>query len=58
MDEGEAPGLNDLLSFIQTFDLNVESDPPRTVPLLYNGRSLAVRNWKSGTEGVVIGMFE
>jgi pimeloyl-ACP methyl ester carboxylesterase len=55
---GEAPWINELLAFIQTFDLVVETDTPRTVPLRFNGRDLAVRNWRSGTDGVVIGVFE
>jgi hypothetical protein len=59
VDPGEAPPLNDLLgAFIQTFDLAVETETPRTVPLAFNGRDLAVRNWRSGTDGVVIGVFE
>lgn len=58
VDPGEVPGINDGLVFIQTFDLVVETDTPRTVPLVYNDRLLAVRNWNSGTDGVVIAVFE
>ncbi len=60
VDPGHVPPYVDLLMdiFIRTFDLPVETDPPRAVPLSFNGRDLMVRNWRSGTDGVVIGVFE
>jgi pimeloyl-ACP methyl ester carboxylesterase len=60
VDAGVVPPYIDLFMniFIRTFDLAVEIEPPRVVPLSFNGRDLMVRNWPSGTEGVVIGVFE
>ena len=40
------------------FDLAIDTATPRAVPLVFNGRTMAVRNLKSGTDGVVIGVFE
>jgi len=58
LDPGQAPAIDELLAFIQLFDLDVETGTPRAVPLAFNGRDLMVRNWRSGTDGVTIGVFE
>jgi len=57
--DGRAPGgLYNFLFFLAAFDLIVPTDPPRAVPFEFNGRTLAARNWKSDSEGIVIVMFE
>jgi pimeloyl-ACP methyl ester carboxylesterase len=56
--EGQAPGFNSALIFIQGFDLVVDTSTPATVPIEFNGRQVPVRNWKSGTDGVTIAVFE
>ena len=53
-----AGGVFEVLSFFQGFDLLVEAASPRTIPIAFNGRTLAVRNWKSETEGIAIAVFE
>ena len=57
--EGEAGGgILGSIVFFQIVDLIVETDRPRAVPMRFNGRTLAVRNWKSDSEGVTIAVFE
>ena len=53
-----APGILGGFPFLQIFDLYVETDPARPIPFEFNGRTLAVRNWKSETEGIPIAVFE
>ena len=57
--DATAPGgLFDFLPFLQAFDLVVDAESPRPVPVVFNGRTMAVRNWRSATEGLSIAMFE
>ncbi len=53
-----AGGVFDVLSFFQGFDLLVHTESPRAIPIAFNGRTMAVRNWKSETEGIAIAVFE
>ena len=57
-DPGTAPAFNEALVFLQGFDLEVDTSVPATVPVVFNGRPVPVRNWKSGTDGVTIAVFE
>jgi len=57
--DATAPGgLFDFLPFLQAFDLVVDAESPRPVPVVFNGRAMAVQNWRSATEGLSIAMFE
>ena len=58
VEQGEAAAFNDFMVFIQGFDLVVDTQLPDTVPIVFNGRPLSVRNLKSGTDGITIGVFE
>ena len=57
-EQGGTPAFNSFMVFIQGFDLVVDTQVQGPVPLVFNGRPLAVRNWKTGTEGITIGVFE
>ncbi len=45
-------------SFFQIFDLRIDTTQERNVPVEFNGRMNAVRNWKSDSQGVTIAVFE
>ncbi|MFC1890462.1 alpha/beta fold hydrolase [Thermodesulfobacteriota bacterium] len=53
-----APGFLGGFPFIQIFDLYIEAEPDRPIPFVFNGRTMAVRNWMSDTEGIPIAVFE
>lgn len=53
-----AGGIFASFPFIRIFDLIIDSDPVRPIVFNLNGRSLAIRNWKSETEGISIVAFE
>lgn len=53
-----APGFLGNFPFIQIFDLYIEAEPDRPIPFVFNGRTMAVRNWMSDTEGIPIAVFE
>jgi pimeloyl-ACP methyl ester carboxylesterase len=52
-----AGGLFASFPFLKGFDMFIESDPPRSLPLIFNGRTLNVPNWKSGADGATIAVF-
>ena len=43
--------------FIRFFDLLVDTEVRRSIPLQFNGRWLSVPNWKSQSEGLSIAVF-
>lgn len=45
-------------AFFQVFDLRIDTSQERPVPVQFNGRMNAVRNWKSDSQGVTIAVFE
>lgn len=53
-----AGGLYAAFPFIKVFDLKIDASAPRTIPLVFNGRSNSVLNWKSASEGITIAVFE
>ena len=56
--QGHAPWGSEGFPFVGIFDLNIDTETPRTVPLTFDGRTMGVPNLRSGTDGVVIGVFE
>ena len=57
-DPGSPGGLFEAMAFIGAFDLYLPTAPERPVPMSFNGRDMAVRNWPSRSEGVTIAVFE
>ncbi|MCB9487300.1 MAG: hypothetical protein H6684_01065 [Deltaproteobacteria bacterium] len=44
--------------FLQGVDHYIDASTPRAIPLVFNGRQLTVRNWKSKSQGVSIAVFD
>jgi hypothetical protein len=44
--------------FLRGADIYFQTEVPETIPLLFNGRTMNVRNYKSDSEGVVIAVFD
>jgi hypothetical protein len=57
-EEAPAGGIFTSFPFIRFFDIIVDTDPPRAIPFTFNGRTMAIRNWKSKTEGLSIPVFD
>lgn len=55
---GASHPLFGFVPFLKGADIFFDTTIPQAVVLEYNGRKMAVRNYKSETEGVVIAVFE
>jgi len=51
-------GLPIQLPFLTGFDQVFPSDPARAIPVVFNGRTINVRNWKSKSEGASVVVFD
>ncbi len=53
------PGLFGLLnSFLTARDVYFQTATPHSIPLRFNGRSLNIPNLKSGSDGIIVGVFD
>ena len=50
-------GFYDRISFMRVFDLIVDTDKEIPIVFEFNGRQIAIPNWKSKSEGVSIALF-
>ena len=44
--------------FLRGADVYFSTEEPKAIPLMFNGKTINVRNYKSDSEGVVIAVFE
>jgi hypothetical protein len=53
------PGLFGLLNvFLSARDMFIPTTPPAPVPLVFNGRAMAVPNLRSASDGVIVAVFD
>jgi len=57
-DEAPAGGIFSSIIFLRFFDLLIGTETYDPIVFEFNGRTIAVPNWKSRTEGVSIAVFE
>ncbi len=51
-------GLFGQFPFLSGVDMFLQAASPAIIPCRFNGRNLFVRNWKSGSEGISIAVFD
>ncbi|MCL4233362.1 MAG: alpha/beta fold hydrolase [Deltaproteobacteria bacterium] len=57
-DAEPAGGLFSGFPFLAGFDLFVDTETDRAIEMEFNGRTMAVRNWPSASDGASIAVFE
>ena len=55
--DGEPAALFSVLPFLNGLDVHIPSGDPESVPLVFNGRALNIRNWSTALDGPVIAVF-